>query len=64
MIKTRKNPERTPIALLSCSDRDGDIQWLKDLEEIAPYVSELDDFVQEREEVFSSQGYAMPYNEG
>ena len=37
---------------------------MKDAEEIAPYVSESDDFADEAREVYKDQGAALPFTKG
>ena len=43
---------------------DEDVEWMKDLEEVAPYCSEYDDYHTEAGEVLRDQGAAMPYSKG
>lgn len=64
LITNRKNPSNTPISLLSCSDNNDDTDWLKEVEEVADFCSELDDFLSERKEVEKDQGPVFPFSRG
>ncbi len=64
LVQNRKNPQNSPLTLLSCSNVDSDTEWLKELEEKAPFTAELDDFVSERREVEHDQGPVFPYSRG
>lgn len=64
LILNRKNPKENPITFLSCTNSDQDAEWMKVIEEVAPYVAELDDFVAERTEVQHDQGPSFPYSKG
>jgi hypothetical protein len=64
LIKKRHHPERNPMTLLSCTNVDSECEWMKDIEEIAPYTSECDDFSDEKDEVVKDQGIAFPYTRG
>jgi hypothetical protein len=50
--------------LLSCTDDDNAVAWLKEVDENAPYVAEVDDYETEKLEVVRKQGYAFPYTKG
>jgi hypothetical protein len=60
----RNSPADNPIALMSCSERDSEVEWMKELEEVAPFCSEFDDFVSEAREVHLDQGNVFPYTKG
>ena len=60
----RPNPQHCAITLISCSDNDDEVDWMKEVEEIAPFCSEIDDYKTEREEVIYDQGPAFPYTKG
>jgi hypothetical protein len=60
----RPNPQHSAITLISCSDNDDEVDWMKEVEEIAPFCSEIDDFKTEKEEVIYDQGSAFPYTKG
>ena len=64
LIKTRRNPQQNPLTLITCSDVDDDSEWMKEVEEAAPYTAEMDDFVSERTEVLHDQGPVFPYSKG
>jgi hypothetical protein len=64
LVKGRRFPESTPVTFLPCSDRDADVKWMEQVEEIAPCCSSIDDFESEREEVRRDQGEALPYSWG
>src|SRR5262249_22741465 len=58
------NPADNPMTLLSCSENDKDVEWMKDVEEAAPFCAECDDFLAEAEEVRRDQGDVFPYTVG
>lgn len=64
MVKDRVNPEGNPIVLLSCTESDYECEGMKELEEIAPYCAEYDDYKSESAEVLKDQGAALPYTYG
>jgi len=64
VIKTRAHPERNPLTLISCTNVDSECEWMKTIEEIAPFCAEVDDYNDEREEVMKDQGKAFPYTKG
>lgn len=64
LINYRENPEGNPVTLISCTDRDDEAEWMKEVEEIAPFCSEIDDFNDEKREVVRDQGVAFPYTKG
>jgi hypothetical protein len=64
LIKNRTNPNHTPITLLSCSDNNSETDWMKVVEEVSEFCSELDDFISERNEVEHDQGPAFPFSRG
>ncbi|MCX7120354.1 MAG: hypothetical protein NTZ67_01030 [Gammaproteobacteria bacterium] len=59
-----RNPENNAFTFLSCSDNNAETNWMKELEEVAPFAAELDDFSDERTEVLKDQGPAFPYSRG
>ncbi len=63
-IRNRKDPSSNPITFFSCTDQDEEVEWMKDLEEVAPYCSECDDYLDEKGEVFKDQGKGFPYTKG
>ena len=64
LIHYRKNPEGNPVTLISCTDQDDEAEWMKEVEEVAPFCSEIDDFNDEKREVAKDQGVAFPYTKG
>jgi hypothetical protein len=64
LVINRLDPEDSPLTFLSCSNEDSEVEWMKNLEEKAPYCSELDDYSDEKDEVLRDQGDALPYTEG
>mmetsp|Transcript_18150 Transcript_18150/g.20342 ORF Transcript_18150/g.20342 Transcript_18150/m.20342 type:complete len:447 (+) Transcript_18150:168-1508(+) len=64
LLKNRSDPDQNPVTLLSCTNDDEAVEWMKDCEEIAPYCSESDDFNDEAREVLLDQGAALPYSNG
>jgi hypothetical protein len=64
LISMRQNPEANPVTLISCTNDDEEAGWMKEVEEKAPFCSELDDFHDEKEEVMKDQGLAFPYTKG
>lgn len=64
LIKNRAHPEMNPLSLMSCTNNDDESKWMKEIEEDAPYTSELDDFVSEQKEVLGDQGQAFPFTRG
>ena len=64
LILSRQSPERNPLTLMSCTNEDSEVEWMKQIEERAPYTSEIDDYQDERREVMTDQGVAFPYTRG
>ena len=64
LVITRQHPQDNPLTFLSCTNEDAEAQWMKDIEEIAPFTAELDDFGDEKAEVLNDQGPAFPYSKG
>lgn len=62
LIIERKNPQMNPLTFMSCTNEDA--EWMKDIDEKAPFVAEIDDFASERQEVVSKQGTGFPFNRG
>lgn len=55
---------RLAIEFFVFTEKDEDVEWMKELEEVAPYASEYDDYVTEKGEVLRDQGDAMPFTKG
>lgn len=64
LIMNRQDPVNNPMTFISCTNEDSAVEWMKDIEEIAPYCSESDDFADEAQEVLRDQGAALPYSKG
>lgn len=64
LILARKNPSENPLTLVSCTNVDSECDWMKQIEEDGPFVSETDDYNDERDEVKHDQGAAFPYSKG
>lgn len=64
LIVNRRNPEANPLTLISCTNEDAEVNWMKEVEEKAPFCSELDDYHDEKEEVIGDQGPGFPYTKG
>ncbi|KAJ3222825.1 hypothetical protein HK099_001841 [Clydaea vesicula] len=64
LVRNRLNPQDNPITFLSCTNEDAAVLWMKELEEVAPYVAEFDDFADESREVLKDQGQALPFTKG
>jgi hypothetical protein len=64
LLKNRPRPESTPVTLVSCTDVDSEVAWMKQVDEAAPYVAEVDDYQTEREEVIRAQGQVFPFTKG
>lgn len=64
LVLDRQNPQDNPLTFLSCTNQDSEAQWMKDIEEVAPFTAELDDFGDEKVEVMNDQGPTFPYSKG
>lgn len=64
LVKSRGNPQKNPLTFMSCTDEDSEAEWMKEIEEAAPYTAELDDFEDEKREVLKDQGPGFPYSKG
>lgn len=64
MLMNRKGPKDNPTTFMSCTDKDEETEWMKELEEKAPYCSESDDYKDELHEVKKDQGEAFPFTKG
>lgn len=63
-LANRPNPQNNPLTFVSCTDVDFEAQWMKEIEEIGPYMSEIDDYKAELNEVRHDQGPSFPYSKG
>ncbi|MDB6096642.1 MAG: hypothetical protein JWM09_920 [Francisellaceae bacterium] len=64
LVMHRKNPEFNPLTFISCTNDDESTKWMKKIEERGPFISELDDFNDERDEILHDQGKGLPYSKG
>lgn len=64
LIMNRRNPEMNPLTFVTCTNDDAEAEWMKDIEDKAPFCSEIDDFRKERDEVMRDQGPGFPYTIG
>lgn len=74
LILTRNNPKENALTFMSCTNNDKETEWMKELDEVEPrfvngvkienYISEIDDFNDERDEVLAKQGVGFPYTKG
>ena len=64
LLCNRVNPQANPVTLISCTNEDCEAEWMKEVEERAPYCAELDDYHDEKEEVIADQGIAFPFTKG
>lgn len=64
LIKYRRDPKNNPLTLISCTNEDEESEWMKQVEEVAEYCSELDDYHDEKAEVEKDQGTGFPYTKG
>jgi hypothetical protein len=64
IITNRINPQANPLTLISCTNEDEECEWMKEIEEKAPFTAELDDYHDEKAEVMEDQGKAFPYTKG
>jgi hypothetical protein len=64
LIVMRQNPEANPVTLISCTNEDDEVNWMKEVEEKAPFCAELDDYHDEKAEVLHDQGVGFPYTKG
>lgn len=64
LVKNRFNPGNCPLTFISCTNDESEAQWMKDIGEVAPFTSEIDDFDSERKEVYQDQGPVFPFSRG
>ena len=63
LVINRQNPKMSPLTFMTCTDQD-EADWMKEVEEVAPFTAELDDFKSERAEVLKDQGPTFPFSKG
>lgn len=64
LVVHRQNPDMNPITFMSVSPNDEDVEWMKEVDEFAPFTAEMDDYNSEYVEVVKDQGPAFPYSKG
>jgi hypothetical protein len=64
LVVNRERPQDNPITLVSCTNVDSEVEWMKLLEEAATFTSEVDDFEDERREIQEDQGIVFPFTKG
>lgn len=64
IVKDRHNAKSNPLTFISCTNEDDEAEWMKQIEESAPYTGEVDDFNDEKAEVARDQGPGFPYSRG
>lgn len=64
MFRNRVDPQLHPVTFVSCTSDDGDVEWMKQVDEEAPWTAEVDDYITEKEEVINKQGKVFPYTIG
>jgi hypothetical protein len=60
----RPNAQANPLTFVSCTNVDEEAEWMKEIEEIGPYMAEVDDYEAELREVRHDQGPTFPYSKG
>lgn len=64
LVLARNNPQNNPIVFVSCSNEDEATGWMKNVDEQGPFISEVDDYHDEKEEISKDQGVAFPFTKG
>lgn len=64
LVQERANPDINPLTFISCTNKEKEAAWMKEVEGIAPKTAELDDFISEKKEVLDKQGKGFPYSKG
>jgi len=60
----KRNAQCNPFTFLCCSNDPGHTDWMHELEEVAPSVAALRNFLAEKDEVLKDQGSAFRYTYG
>lgn len=63
-LAKRPDAHQNPLTFVSCTDVDSECQWMKEIEEVGPYMAEVDDYESELKEVRHDQGPTFPYSKG
>lgn len=64
LLKNRPNPQNTPVTFLSCTENPADVEWMEEMEQVAPFCSTLDDYASEAKQVLKEQGPHFAYSYG
>lgn len=65
LIKNRNNPQQNPLTFVTCTNKDSEAAWMKEIDEANfGFISELDDFKDERDEILQDQGPGFPFSRG
>jgi hypothetical protein len=64
LVCGRQAPASNPITFMSCSNVDEEVEWMKELESVATYAAEYDDYRTEAREVSDNQGLVLPFTHG
>ncbi len=64
LVLSRNNPQNNPIVFVSCSNEDEATGWMKGVDERGPFISEVDDYNDEKDEIYKDQGSAFPFTKG
>jgi len=64
LLMHRQNAGQNPFTFISCTNNDADTERMKKCEELAPYCSEYDDYLDESREILKDQGEYFPYSYG
>ncbi len=64
VVASRKDPSLAPITFISCTDDDAATEWMKGIDEKYPFVAEVDDYADERDEILKKQGGSVPFTVG
>eukprot|EP00306_Pavlova_sp_CCMP459_P004775 CAMPEP_0185159040 /NCGR_PEP_ID=MMETSP1139-20130426/2796_1 /TAXON_ID=298111 /ORGANISM="Pavlova sp., Strain CCMP459" /LENGTH=497 /DNA_ID=CAMNT_0027724203 /DNA_START=32 /DNA_END=1525 /DNA_ORIENTATION=+ len=64
LIISRPSPANNPFTFLSCTNEDDQVEWMKTVDEVAPYCAEVDDYQDECREVLRDQGRGFPFSRG
>jgi hypothetical protein len=63
-LAQRPNAQSNPLTFVSCTNVDAEAEWMKEIEEIGPFMAEVDDYEAELKEVHHDQGPTFPYSKG
>jgi hypothetical protein len=61
LLRSREMPERTPVSILACTDDDGVMDFLNDVDVRCPSVDVVDDYESEKKEIQKVQGHSYRF---